>query len=70
LLHRLSRVGDRRQLLIVDNNLVGGILRGGRRFGDDHGHWFAHMHHSGFGKRRAMRRDCGLSAAPGNWVAM
>ncbi len=55
LLYRIACVGDRRQLLIVDDDLVGGVLRGGGRFGDDHCHWFTHMHHPGFGKRWTMR---------------
>src|SRR6187401_2098201 len=70
LLHRRARGGDRRQLLIIDDDLVGGVLRGGCRYRNDHGHRFTHMHHPRFGKRRTMRGDRGFSASPRNWMAV
>src|SRR5262245_50970274 len=70
LLHCFAGIGDRRHFLIVDDNLVGGVLRRSRAFRHNHSHRFTHMHHSHLGKRRTMRRNRGLAAASRNWMTV
>ena len=55
-LDRLARIDHARQIFIVDDEAVGGVLRLLARLGDDRRHRLADVEHLALGERRARRR--------------
>ncbi len=63
-LHGIAHVDNGLDLLVLDDNALGGVQRGKHSLGDHDGNRLAHMHDTIARKRRAVRHDELLAAAP------